>query len=310
MKNLINPLIAFLSISLAACTGTDFIDDLTVEKRIELKATQIALKQGDVSMVMAEYFDEFGVKKMVQLQYSSSNTQSVEVDQQGKITALANGRSVIEVSYQGTIAPPLNVNVVSSTNDVAIVEIVSPGNTLNAGDKVQINLTVKNINGDPITGRPIEWFSENTAILTVNASGEVTAIADGVASIHAKVDGVKSNSLNLTVGKTSISGSFVSAGGYQAAGKASLTETNGLLTLQLASDFKTSFALGTYVYLANSTNASQVRSSGLEISQITTNGAHNFNVSALYPQVKLKDYRYVIILCKPATVTFGYADLK
>ena len=33
----------------------------------------------------------------------------------------------------------------------------------------------------------------------------------------------------------------------------------------------------------------------------------NLNLNS---QVNLHDYRYVVVLCKPATVTFGYAELK
>ena len=303
-------LLVFLYISLAACTGTDYLDELPVAKKIELPATQIALQPGEMSQVTAAYYDEYGVKKMVPLQYTSSNTQAVLVDQQGKITAVANGRAVIAVSYQGVLAPPLNVNVVNSSNAVALVEIAASGNILQPGEKLTFNISIKNINAEIITGRPAEWFSENAGILTVNAAGEVTAVAAGMAAVHAKVEGVKSNSVIITVGSGHATGIFVSAGGYQATGTASLTEENGQINLKLSSDFKTSFALGTYVYLANSTNASQVRSAGLEIKQITANGAHTFNISAQHPAVKLTDYRYVIILCKPAQVTFGYADLK
>jgi hypothetical protein len=89
-----------------------------------------------------------------------------------------------------------------------------------------------------------------------------------------------------------------------------LRTENGQLILDLGANFRTSFALGTYIYLANSTNAGNVRSAGLEVAQIRENGAQTFNISALNRNVGLFDYRYVVILCKPATVTFGYADLN
>jgi hypothetical protein len=89
-----------------------------------------------------------------------------------------------------------------------------------------------------------------------------------------------------------------------------LKEVDGNIILELSSNFETSFALGTFIYMANVTNGSQVRSSGLEVAQITTNGAKSFNLTAINPGIKLTDYTYVIILCKPATVTFGYAQLN
>jgi hypothetical protein len=57
-------------------------------------------------------------------------------------------------------------------------------------------------------------------------------------------------------------------------------------------------------------NASTVKSAGLELGQISVNGTHSFDITAINSTVKLGDYKYVIILCKPATVIFGYAELK
>ena len=80
--------------------------------------------------------------------------------------------------------------------------------------------------------------------------------------------------------------------------------------LYLSEDFETSFALGTFIYLANSTDGTAVRAQGVEIAEIKDNGAKEFNVSQIDPSIQLDDFRYVIILCKPASITFGYADLN
>lgn len=301
--------IAFLLLLFGSCTGTDYVDDLQIGQKIEIENTQVALKPGENVQLAAMYYDDYGIKKEVMLQFSSSDTRVAEVDSTGKITAHIAGSSVVEVSYNGVAGPLVNVNVVAGVNDVAIVEVTAPVSSLNPGEKTQLALSVENINMEGLSGRQVEWFSENESILTVNATGEVTAVTAGVAAVHAKVDGVKSNSVNITVGSLR-TGTFVKAGGYQAKGTASMGIENGKLILKLSEDFETSFALGTYIYLANTTNGKTVRSAGLEISEINTNGAKSFDISALYPDVKIYDYRYVIILCKPATVTFGYADLN
>ena len=67
---------------------------------------------------------------------------------------------------------------------------------------------------------------------------------------------------------------------------------------------------GTFVYLANSTNGATVRSAGVELGQIFKDGTHSFDISQLNNAIGLNDYKYVIILCKPASVTFGFAELK
>jgi hypothetical protein len=80
--------------------------------------------------------------------------------------------------------------------------------------------------------------------------------------------------------------------------------------LEFSDDFKTSYALGTFVYLSNSTVGSTTFSSGFEITQITEDGSKRFDIWALDPSVELYDYQYVVILCKPARITFGYAELN
>ena len=46
-------------------------------------------------------------------------------------------------------------------------------------------------------------------------------------------------------------GNFVIIGGYEASGSTILKIENGNLILKLLPNFKTSFALGTYIYLSN-----------------------------------------------------------
>jgi hypothetical protein len=80
--------------------------------------------------------------------------------------------------------------------------------------------------------------------------------------------------------------------------------------LELASDFETEFALGTFVYLSNSISGSATAANGLEIAGISTNGFKLFNVSSIDPEVGIDTYAMVIILCKPASLTFGHATMQ
>ena len=305
------PLLAFLflAILLAACTGTDQVDDPTVGQRIEVASQQVALQPGQNAQLAASYYDQYGIARQVGLSWASSNLQVASVDPNGLVLATGPGQSVVRASFGEFMGPPVNVNVIGDENGVASVTVAAPRTSLNVGDVISLTAAVQNIRGEALTGKPIEWFSENAAILRVDANGQATALAGGVAAVHAKVNGVKSNSVDLTVGADR-AGSFVPAGGYAASGTAMLRTENGQVFLDLGSNFRTSFALGTYVYLANSTNAGMVRSAGLEVAQIRENGAHTFNISAINANVGLFDYRYVVILCRPATVTFGYADLN
>jgi hypothetical protein len=298
-----------LAVLLSACVGTDLEDDPLIGQRIDVSHQQIALRPGQDAQLTANYYDPYGIARPVTLSWSSSNPQVASVDPTGQVRAIAPGQSVVKAAFGEFMGPLINVNVIADENGVATVTVGASRTNLNVGDTVWLTISVLNIRGETLTGNPVEWFSENTALVQVDAQGTVRALANGVVAVHAKVNGVKSNSLDLTVGAAR-RGEFVPAGGYVASGTAMLRSENGQVILNLGDNFRTSFALGTYIYLANSTNASNVRSSGLEVAQIRENGAKTFNVSAVNPNVGLFDYRYVIILCKPATVTFGYADLN
>ncbi len=294
---------------LAGCIGIDRIDDPIVGEKIEVSHTQVAMMAGETFQLSAVYSDPYGIPREVALNWTSSASNVATVDATGKIIALAVGQAVIQPAFQAFLGPLINVVVVGDPNQVATVTVAASKTSLNVSEKITMQISVTNIDDQPLTGRTIEWFSENGNILSVSSQGEVTALAEGVAGVHAKADGVKSNTVNFTVGMTR-TGSFQPAGGYQAEGTATLRIDNGQLLLDLSADFKTSFALGTFIYLANSTNGSMVRSGGLEIAQITTNGARTFNVTQVNANVGLFDYRYVIVLCKPASATFGFADMK
>jgi hypothetical protein len=297
-------------LALTGCIGTDYVDDPIVGERIEISESQLALMVNETQLLSATYYDQYGIEKSVELTWTSSAQQVATVDSKGLLTAMSAGQAMIVASFGNTVSSSLNLTVVANANQVAKVVIASPANkiSLAVGESHTLSVTVKNINDEILTGRTVQWFSENASIATVN-NGVVTGVSTGLVDIHAKVEGVKSNLLNFSIG-AGFSGSFVSAGGYKAIGMASVKEIDGDIILELSNNFETSFALGTFVYMANVTNGSQVKANGLEVSQITTNGAKSFNLSAISPGIKLTDYNYVIILCKPASVTFGYAELK
>ncbi len=303
--------ILFTIVILSACKGTDVLDDQIVSPIFQLDKTNLELRINESATVSAKYFDQYGVEKTVPFTWQSTQPQNVSVDANGKVTALQAGSAQIYPKYENITGDAVNVTVVTNDNAVAKVTISSTKTNLAINEDVTLSLLAININQQIVNGTTTEWFSENESILEVDAMGKVTALANGIASIHAKVDGVKSNSISFTVGSSSdLTGQFTSSGGYSSSGTATMKNENGEIILELGSDFETSFALGTFVYLANSTNGATVRANGLELGEVKTNGAKTFNVTQIKASTTLTEYKYVIILCKPASVTFGFAELK
>ncbi|MFZ6012020.1 MAG: Ig-like domain-containing protein [Bacteroidota bacterium] len=294
-----------IPILIHACVGVDYFDDPVGTLNIEQEP--LGLMPGDDTLLHVTY-EIAGKPVQVPIEWRSLQPHIATVDNTGLVRAIANGQATIIASYL-TASDTVEITVESDPDAVANVQISAAKTTLLPQEKIQLDIVVRNINNEVLTDRPIQWFSENSSLATVSTNGEVTAHSAGVVGIHAKVEGVKSNSIDFTIGTTR-SGDFVSSGGYKAVGHATLTYENNKLILEFDDNFETSYALGTYVYLANATNGAVVRSTGFEIAQITTDGAKTFDISALDPNIELFDYRYVIILCKPASVTFGYADMN
>jgi hypothetical protein len=170
---------------------------------------------------------------------------------------------------------------------------------------------VFNVLGDPIPGLDVSYTTLDPDYLTVDQNGLATGIANGFGRIIATVEGVQSNTLGIQVGQTSRTGSFVGANGYDASGSTELfIEDNGDLVLRLDDNFDTDFALGTYIYLSNSILGAETRNSGFEVQEITSGGQHTFNISDMDASITIDDFDYIIVLCKPATITFGYAQLN
>ncbi|WP_158587713.1 DM13 domain-containing protein [Algoriphagus lacus] len=294
----------------SACIGTDFQNDPIVDPLIELESEQIGLKIDEQIQLSPRYFNEYGQEEQVSFNYSSSNPALVEVNSTGLITAKSPGTGFVQIRFGEKAMKSLQINVVSDPNEVAVVKVSAERRTLFPGQKTQMVISIQNLTGQNLTGKTIQWFSENETIATVDQNGLVTAMKLGKTDIHAKVSGVKSNPVTVSVAVQQLSGTFVPAGGYRAKGMAFLNQENEKLILRFSQDFETSFALGTFVYLSNSTNGQEIRSSGLEIAEIRANGPHTFDITSKHPEVQITDYKYVIIFCKPAAVTFGFAEMK
>jgi len=321
MRILLLSIFAFLS----GCVGLDTKDDAIRDIKFSIVSTtklivtdeggnliskgstaRLALLAGEKEPIQTEFLNKYGVKETKSLVWISS-MPSIGTVTNNEVNALAAGTCFLSSTIEGK-SVTINLTVVAnSTNDVASVTISAPSTTsLQINGTSQLTAVAKNMNGTQLDGKTFEWFSENSNILIVSSNGLVTAIANGEAEVHAKVEGIKSNSITFSVGSINqLSGIFQNAGGYMAKGTVTAKEQNGKLIVELGSDFSASVALGTFIYLANSTSGGTVKSAGLELGPWSS-GPKTFEVSG----VTLYQYKYVVVLCKPAGVTFGFAELK
>ena len=78
------------------------------------------------------------------------------------------------------------------------VQVSSTPNQIAVNETAQASAIVKDQNGDPLTGKDINWTSLNQGIATVNPSGLIRGVAPGNATIQGTVDGI-TGSATITV---------------------------------------------------------------------------------------------------------------
>ena len=130
--------------------------------------------------------------------WQSSNTGVATITADGVIAGVAAGTATITASSEGktgsagltvTAPPPMPVATVA----------VSPATaSLQAGATTQLSAVTRDSNGNVLTGRSISWSSGSAAIATVSASGLVSAVAAGNATITASSEG-KTGTSAITV---------------------------------------------------------------------------------------------------------------
>jgi uncharacterized protein YjdB len=127
--------------------------------------------------------------------WSSSNPLVATVSSAGVVSGVIPGTATITATSEGksgtsvitvTLAPVATVTVAPASASVA------------SGSTAQFTATLKDANGNVLTGRTVTWASSNTGVATVSSSGLSTALLVGTATITATSEG-KSGSGTISV---------------------------------------------------------------------------------------------------------------
>ena len=118
--------------------------------------------------------------------WTSSNPSVASVSPSGIVTAVGNGTANITLASAGKTAAA-TVTVAQMTASIN----VTPATTslTAAGSTSQLAAQALDANRRPINGKTYTWASDAAGVATVNNSGMVTAVANGVAHLSAATDG-------------------------------------------------------------------------------------------------------------------------
>ena len=127
--------------------------------------------------------------------WSSSDPAVAKVNATGRVTGVGAVTAAITATVEGHTA---SANIAAVLQPVATVKVSPNPASVAAGQNLQLTATLEAADGSELTGRTVTWETSNQAIATVNATGRVTGVAAGTATITARSEG-KSGNTALTV---------------------------------------------------------------------------------------------------------------
>ena len=159
------------------------------------------------------------------ISWSSSNTSVASVDGNGLATARAAGTASITATSEGVTGSG-TFAVSTTVLPVASVTISPASASVVVGLTAQLSATLRDANGNTVTGRTITWSSTSTSVATVSGTGLVTGVAAGSASVIATSEG-KADTAAVTVTPAAVASVSVSpaAASILAGGTIQLTAT-------------------------------------------------------------------------------------
>src|SRR5213593_1473175 len=138
--------------------------------------------------------------------WASSNPAIATVSATGLVTGVAVGAATITATSEGQSG---TAAVTVSTVPVASVTVSPATANVFVGATTQLSATPKDAAGNALSGRVISWASSNGAIASVSATGRVTGVAAGAATITATSEG-QSGMASVTVANVPVASVTVS----------------------------------------------------------------------------------------------------
>lgn len=154
-------------------------------KEISLNKNTLSLVTGSSESLIVSFIPNNATNK--QVQWSSSNTKVVTVDQKGKVTAISQGEATVTVStLDGDIQNSCKVNVSNKIIPVTGLELNFRELSMYVNNTETLFVTVYPSNA---TEQSVIWTSDNTDIVSIDENGNIKALKEGSATITAMIKG-------------------------------------------------------------------------------------------------------------------------
>lgn len=180
--------------------GVDIVlGEVIYPTSITLASTKTTLKIGETAQLTVNYSpSNTNVKRVIE--YNSSSSVYVSVNSQGVITGQGVGNATISVKVAAETGY-LDASIAIKVDPIPVQGITLSPKTLSLNVNESSKLTAT-FNPTNATNKGLTWTSKNTAVATVDNSGNVKAVAVGTATIEVKTtDGGFTDTCSVTVTK-------------------------------------------------------------------------------------------------------------
>jgi uncharacterized protein YjdB len=137
-----------------------------------------------------------------QVVWSSTNLAVITVDATGKVTAVGAGKANVQDQIGSVTGAAWTITVKAKVLTSAYLATPSNVNTMTVGDALQFGAMGIYGTGStpvPIPASHVAWSSSNPAVLTVDATGKVTAVGAGKANVQDQIATVIGSAWTMTV---------------------------------------------------------------------------------------------------------------
>lgn len=173
--------------------------------QVLVRPSVVNVDEGDVVQMSADVQDADGNSLNVPVTWSVDNTSVATIDEDGTLTAIADGTTSVSATAGGKSGGS-SVNVSKKVSSVTI----TGDNTITVGATSQLTAVANGTSGS--VSVTFTWTSDNAAVATVSSTGLVTGVAAGTAVVTASAKGV-SGTITITVSTTGGGGGGGGGGG-------------------------------------------------------------------------------------------------
>ncbi|MDB4912757.1 MAG: Peptidase hyicolysin [Gemmatimonadetes bacterium] len=191
-------------------TTTPLVPATPVLTTLTVTLSASSLAPGGTAVASATGADQTGKAfALTSITWTSTNTAVATINASGIITAVGVGQTAI-IGASGTVSALQNI-VVASNLPVATVALTPSTTQVLVGGTQTLTAALKDTPGNVLGGRAITWTSSASNIASVSATGVVTGVAVGTATISATSEG-QTGVATITVSAAIASVSLAAAG--------------------------------------------------------------------------------------------------